>query len=195
MQYYEGQKGWVEAIVGPMFAGKTEELLRRIRRMEYAHKNYIVLKPKIDNRYSETQVVSHNKKGVEAICISHGSEIRKHLSDNTQAIVIDEVQFFDHTFIKYIMELADEGYRIICGGLDTDFRGEPFGVIGSILAISEDVTKLTAICQVCGKDATRSQRLINGKPAYYDDSIILVGEKESYEARCRLCHQVLKRHE
>lgn len=195
MQYYEGQKGWVEAIVGPMFAGKTEELLRRIRRMDYAHKNYLVFKPKIDNRYSDSQVVSHNKKACNAITITHGSEIRKHLKEDTQAIVIDEVQFFDHTFVKYVMELAEEGYRVICGGLDTDFRGEPFGVIGSILAISEDVTKLTAICTVCGKDATRSQRIINGRPAYYDEPIILVGEKESYEARCRLCHQVLKRNE
>ena len=195
MNYYEGKKGWIEAIVGPMFAGKTEELIRRCRRMDYAHKNYLVFKPKIDNRYSDSQVVSHNKKACNAITISHGSEIRKHLKDDTQAIVIDEVQFFDHTFVKYVMDLAEEGYRVICGGLDTDFRGEPFGPMPVLITQAEFVTKLTAVCNSCGQPATRSQRIINGRPAYYDEPIILVGEKESYEARCRLCHQVLKKDE
>ena len=193
MNYYEGKKGWVEAIVGPMFAGKTEELLRNIRRMDYAHKKYLVFKPKIDNRYSESEVVSHNKRGCKAIPVSSGEEIKSFLKPDTQAIVIDEVQFFDDSLIDYIKEFMEDGYRVICGGLDTDFRGEPFGIIGAILAMAEVVTKLTAICTVCGGLATRSQRLINGKPAYYDDPIILVGEKESYEARCRCCHVVLKR--
>lgn len=191
MNYYEGQKGWVESIVGPMFAGKTEELLRRIKRMEYAHKNYIVFKPAIDNRYSTSEVVSHNKKSTKAVSISHGSEMKRYLTPQIQAVVIDEVQFFDATFIQYVMELANQGYRVICAGLDMDFRGEPFGVIGSILAVSESVTKLTAICSCCGADATKTQRIINGQPAYYNDPIILVGEKESYEARCRTCHIVL----
>ena len=195
MNYYEGKKGWVEAIVGPMFAGKTEELIRRVKRMQYAKKNYIIFKPAIDNRYSTTEIVSHNKKALEAISISHGSDIRRHLKKNTQAIVIDEVQFFDDSLIKYIQEFAEEGYRVICAGLDTDFRGEPFGVIGPVLAISETVTKLTAICTVCGENATRTQRIIDGKPAYYDDPIILVGANDSYEARCRCCHKVLYRDE
>ena len=195
MNYYEGKKGWVEAIVGPMFAGKTEELIRRVKRMQYAKKNYMIFKPAIDNRYSTTEIVSHNKKALEAISISHGSDIRRHLKKNTQAIVIDEVQFFDESLVKYIQEFASEGYRIICAGLDTDFRGEPFGVVGPILAISETVTKLTAICQVCGENATRTQRIIDGKPAYYDDPIILVGANDSYEARCRCCHKVLYRDE
>ena len=195
MQYYEGQKGWVEAIVGPMFAGKTEELLRRIRRMDYAHKNYMVFKPVIDNRYSFTDVVSHNKKSVHAHAIRNGSELRALLKPETQAIVIDEVQFFDDVFFKDIYDLANLGYRVICGGLDTDFRGEPFGIIGSILAVAEDVMKITAICVCCGEEATKTQRIINGRPAYYDDPIILVGEKESYEARCRCHHVVLYRNE
>lgn len=195
MNYYEGKKGWVEAIVGPMFAGKTEELIRRIKRMEYAHKNYIVFKPAIDNRYSISEVVSHNKKSVKAIPISHGSEMKRFITPQIQAVVIDEVQFFDATFIKYVMELADKGYRVICGGLDTDFRGEPFGVVGPILAVAEQVTKLTAICSVCGAEATRTQRIIEGQPAFYDDPVILVGEKESYEARCRCCHTVIRSNE
>lgn len=193
MEYYTGKKGWVEVITGPMFAGKTEELIRRVKRMEYAKKNYMIFKPAIDNRYSDNEVVSHNKKALRAINISHGSDIKRHLKKDTQAVVIDEVQFFDASLLKYVMELADEGYRVICAGLDTDFRGEPFGVMGSILAISENVTKLTAICSVCGNEATKTQRIIDGQPAFYDDPVILVGANDSYEARCRCCHKVLFR--
>ena len=193
MNYYEGKKGWIEAIVGPMFAGKTEELIRRCRRMDYAHKNYMVFKPVIDNRYSFTDVVSHNKKSVHAHAIRNGSELRALLKPETQAIVIDEVQFFDDAFFKDIYDLANLGYRVICGGLDTDFRGEPFGIIGSILAVAEDVMKITAICVCCGEEATKTQRIINGRPAYYDDPVILVGANDSYEARCRTCHEVLVR--
>ncbi len=193
MEYYEGKKGWVEVICGPMFAGKTEELIRRVKRMDYAHKKYVIFKPVIDNRYSETEVVSHNKKAVEAICIQHGSDMKRHLKKNIQAVVIDEVQFFDESMLKYVMELADKGYRVICAGLDTDFRGEPFGVIGSLMAIAESVTKLTAICSKCGAEATRTQRIIDGEPAYYDDPVVLVGANEAYEARCRCCHEVLFR--
>lgn len=195
MNYYADKKGWVETIVGPMFAGKTEELIRRVKRMEYAKKKYMIFKPAIDNRYSQNEIVSHNKKSLEAISIRHGSDIKRHLKRSTQAVVIDEVQFFDDSLIKYVKELADKGYRVICAGLDTDFRGEPFGVVGPIMAISERVTKLTAICSVCGEDATRTQRIIGGNPAYYNDPIILVGEKESYEARCRCCHIVLQGNE
>ena len=195
MEYFAGKKGWVEVIVGPMFAGKTEELIRRVKRMDYAKKNYLVFKPAIDTRYSKNEIVSHNKKALKAISISHGSDIKRHLKKDTQAIVIDELQFFDDSLLKYVKDLADQGYRVICAGLDTDFRGEPFGVVGPILAISEQVTKLTAICCCCGAEATKTQRIIEGQPAYYDDPTILVGEKESYEARCRCCHTVLFRNE
>lgn len=193
MEYYTGKKGWVEVITGPMFAGKTEELIRRVKRMEYAKKKYMIFKPAIDNRYSTTEVVSHNKKAVEAINISHGSDIKRHLKKTTQAVVIDEVQFFDESLLKYVQELAASGFRVICAGLDTDFRGEPFGVMGSILAIAESITKLTAICSVCGEEATKTQRIIDGQPAFYDDPIIMVGANDSYEARCRCCHTVLAR--
>lgn len=195
MNYYENEKGWIECIVGPMFAGKTEELIRRVKRMEYAKKKYQIFKPSIDNRYSIGEIVSHNKKAMQAINIDKSSEIRKHLKPETQAIVIDEVQFFDDNILEEIKKFAEEGYRVICGGLDTDFRGEPFGLIAPLLAMAEEVLKLTAICTCCGNLATKTQRIINGKPAYYDDPIILVGEKESYEARCRNCHIVLKRNE
>ena len=193
MNYYNGKKGWVEAIVGPMFAGKTEELIRRVKRMDYAKKQYMIFKPAIDNRYSKTEIVSHNKKALKAISISHGSDIKRHLKKDTQAIVIDEVQFFDESLVKYAKELAELGYRVICAGLDTDFRGEPFGVIAPLLAIAENITKLTAICSVCGSEATKTQRIIDGIPAFYDDPTILVGANDSYEARCRCCHEVLFR--
>lgn len=192
MNYYDNKKGWIEVITGPMFAGKTEELIRRVKRMEYAKKNYMIFKPAIDTRYSKNEVVSHNKKTLNAISIFHGSDIKRHLKDDTQAIVIDEVQFFDESLLKYVMDFVDNGYRVICAGLDTDFRGEPFGVVGPLMAVSESVTKLTAICCVCGEEATRTQRIIDGKPAFYDDPIILVGANDSYEARCRCCHQVIK---
>lgn len=191
--YYIDKKGWVEVITGPMFAGKTEELIRRVKRMEFAKKQYLIFKPAIDNRYSKDEVVSHNKKSMGAISISHGSDIKRYLKKNTQAIVIDEVQFFDESLVKYVQELAGKGLRVICAGLDTDFRGEPFGIVGPLMAVAEQVTKLTAICSECGTDATRTQRIIDGKPAYYDDPTILVGANDSYEARCRCCHEVLFR--
>ena len=193
MNYYEGKKGWVEVITGPMFAGKTEELIRRVKRMDYAKKNYIIFKPVIDNRYSVDEVVSHSKKKASAINIQHGSEIKRHLKKNTQAIVIDEVQFFDESLIDYVQGFADDGYRVICAGLDTDFKAEPFVVTSKLLGIAEDVTKLNAICMKCGGLATRTQRIIDGLPAYYDDPVILVGANDSYEARCRSCHEVLIR--
>lgn len=185
--------GWIEVICGPMFAGKTEELIRRVRRMDYAKKKYLIFKPSIDNRYSESEVVSHNKRKVNALNVSSYKDIENYLNNDITAIVIDEVQFFEPGVVEYAQELADRGYRVICAGLDSDFRGIPFSNVAQLLAMAESVTKLTAICQVCGSEATRTQRIINGKPAYFDDPIILVGEKESYEARCRHCHEVLKR--
>ena len=186
--------GWIEVIAGSMYAGKTEELLRRIRRIEYAKKDVIVFKPCIDNRYSNDEVVSHNNTKTKSINISKPSDICEYLKDNLPyAIVIDEIQFFDESVIDVCNYYADKGVRVICAGLDKDFRGEPFGIMPKLLAIAERVTKLDAICQVCGGIATRTQRIINGEPAYYDDPVIQVGAKEQYEARCRHCHVVLKR--
>ncbi|MCR5113007.1 MAG: thymidine kinase [Acholeplasmatales bacterium] len=192
MNYYENQKGWVETICGPMFAGKTEELFKIIKRMEFAHKKYLIFKPAIDSRYSETEIVSHNQNKLPAISIQHGREIKRNLKKDTQAVVIDEIQFFDKSMLKYIQELAADGLRVIVAGLDRDFRGESFGVTGDCMAISDKVIKLTAVCACCGAEATMTQRIIDGKPAYYDDPQVLVGASDVYEPRCRNCHKVLK---
>ena len=190
MNYYVGKPGWIEVICGPMFAGKTEELIRRVIRMDYAKKNYVIFKPSIDNRYSESEVVSHNKRKVNAICVASSKEFDKYLTDEVEAVIIDEVQFFDDAVIGKAHELTERGLRVICGGLDSDFRGVPFNIVAQLLAMAEKVTKLTAICVCCGEEATKTQRIINGVPAKYDDPIVLVGEKESYESRCRKCHVV-----
>lgn len=193
MYYSENKIGKIEVICGPMFAGKTEELIRRVKRMEYAKKKFLVFKPNIDNRYSMNEVVSHNHKSTKAINlnISHPEDVKKHITDDVSALVFDEVQFFSKDLINIIMEYANKGLRIICAGLDKDFTGKPFGLIPDLLAICDEVTKLTAICVVCGEEATETQRIINGKPAYDDDPTVLIGAKESYEARCRKCHEVL----
>ncbi|MGL4953350.1 MAG: thymidine kinase [Culicoidibacterales bacterium] len=184
--------GWLEVICGSMFAGKTEELIRRLKRLEYAKKTFYVFKPQIDNRYSDSDVVSHNGQAIEAIAIVHAKDALNYLTPDTAVVAFDEVQFFDVGVIHVIEEIASRGIRVIAAGLDMDFRGEPFGIIPNLLAKAEFVTKLTAICTVCGEPATRTQRLINGRPANYHDPIVLVGAQESYEARCRHCHQVKK---
>ena len=183
--------GWIEVICGCMFAGKTEELIRRINRITYAKKNILVFKPKIDNRYDEGSVVSHSQKKIKSIVISEAKEILDHLQGNMPyAIAVDEVQFFGEDLIPVIDALANSGVRVIVAGLDQDFRGEPFGIMPKLLARAEYVTKLNAICQVCGQPATRTQRIIDGRPADYNDPVILVSAAEKYEARCRHCHQV-----
>ncbi len=182
--------GWIEVISGNMYAGKTEELLRRIRRLEYAKKTVLVFKPKIDNRYADNEVVSHNNERIKSINISAPKDILNYIDPLPYAIAIDEIQFFDREVIDICEELADKGVRVILAGLDRDFRGEPFGIMPELLARAEYVTKLKAICQVCGAPATRTQRIINGRPAKYSDPVVLVGAKEQYEARCRHCHVV-----
>lgn len=182
--------GWIEVICGSMYAGKTEELLRRIRRIEYAKKEILVFKPRIDNRYSASEIVSHNNSRTKSIIVESAKDIFEYIQHIPYAVAIDEVQFFDEEIIEVCEYLADKGTRVIVAGLDRDFRGEPFGIMPQILARSEYVTKLHAICQVCGAPATRTQRLIEGKPAHYNDPIIMVGAKEQYEARCRHCHIV-----
>lgn len=192
MNYHVGNAGWIEVICGPMFAGKTEELIRRVRRMDFAKRNYIIFKPQIDDRYSISEVVSHNKSRVQAISVNTSDEIEKMILPEHEAVIIDEVQFFDNDVIEVCRRLANNGMRVICAGLDCDFRGNPFPIVAELLAMAEKITKLTAICVVCGAEATKTQRIINGLPARYDDPTILVGEKESYEPRCRKCHQVIK---
>ena len=187
------RNGFIEVICGPMFAGKSEEVIRRIKRLEYAKKKVLIFKPTIDNRYSNDEIVSHDKRCVKSINIEKGSDIRPYLRDDLDAVVIDEVQFLDEEVISIADELANKGIRVILAGLDMDFRGEPFKIMDKLLCKAEFITKLTAICVKCGAPATRTQRLVNGKPASYDDPIIIVGAAEQYESRCRHCHEVLKK--
>lgn len=188
--YQSYRDGWVETISGCMFAGKTEELIRRIKVLEFAKKEIMVFKPAIDNRYSNTKVVSHAGSSVESHVISKPIEILEIVKPTTQVVAIDEVQFFDESVCEVANELADRGIRVMAAGLDTNFRGEPFGPMPKLMTEAEFVTKLAAVCNICGAPATRTQRMINGKPASYYDPEILVGASESYEPRCRHCHEV-----
>lgn len=183
-------KGRVEVICGSMFSGKTEELIRRVRRAVIARQKVQVFKPQIDNRYGIENVTSHSGQNTEAIPVEHSRQILEQLAPDTTVVAIDEVQFFDAEVLSIVNHLAGAGLRVICAGLDMDFRGEPFGQMPQLLAIAEEVDKLHAICVICGDLATRTQRLVNGRPAHYDDPIILVGAQESYEARCREHHAV-----
>lgn len=189
----EQRKGRLEVITGPMFAGKTEELIRRARRFYYAKKKFMIFKPVLDDRYSDEYIVSHNAEKEKSININTSLEIEHYLTPDVYAIIVDEAQFFDEKLPEVLNNLADRGFLCIAAGLDTDFRGEPFGVMPTLLALAERVTKLTAICVVSGLDATRTQRLINGKPAFYEDPIILIGASESYEPRARKFHEVPRR--
>lgn len=173
-----------------MFSGKTEELIRRVRRAVIARQKVQVFKPQIDNRYATDQVKSHNGLGFEAIPVARSEDILALVEPDTNVVGIDEAQFFDLDLPRVATRLADGGKRVICAGLDLDFRGEPFGPMPTLLAVAERVDKLTAICMVSGEPATRTQRIINGRPASYNDPIILVGATESYEARSRKCHEV-----
>lgn len=188
--YQELQKGWLEVICGPMFAGKSEELIRRVRTLSYAHQKIIAFKPAIDNRYDATAIASHDGEKFSAYAVKDITDMEKLLTPDVQVVAIDEVQFFKDGIVSFVEKLADRGIRVIVAGLDTDFRGEPFGPMPELLARAEFVTKLTAACTVCGCAATRTQRLVNGEPAKFDDPVILVGAKESYEARCRKHHIV-----
>ncbi|EGF85963.1 thymidine kinase [Gemella sanguinis] len=183
--------GWIECICGSMFSGKSEELLRRIKRGVIAKQKVLLFKPSIDNRYDENRVSTHNGNSYDSISIEKSSDILNFVKDTKYDIIgIDEIQFFDNDIVKIINKLADDGIRVIVAGLDMDFKAEPFHPMPEIMAISEMVTKLHAVCNKCGKEASRSQRLINGKPAKYDDPVVVIGASESYEARCRHCHEI-----
>lgn len=182
--------GSIEIICGSMFSGKTEEMIRRLRRAVIAKQKVQVFKPVIDTRYNVEKVTSHAGIDFEAIPVNESSEILESLDSNTTVVAIDEAQFFDDGIIAVIDQLADGGIRVIVTGLDMDFRGEPFGCIPVLLSKADKVDKLQAICMVCGEPAGRTQRLVDGKPAFYDDPIVIVGAAEMYEARCREHHEV-----
>lgn len=183
--------GHIELICGSMFSGKTEELLRRMRRAQIARKQMQVFKPLIDHRYGIERVASHTGIAWENVqAVSTADELLAAVLPDTEVVAIDEVQFFDWRIAEVCEALADSGRRVIAAGLDQDFRGEPFGPMPLLMALAESVDKLAAICVVCGAPATRTQRLIDNAPARYNDPVIFVGGSESYEARCRNCHEV-----
>lgn len=188
--YYRFNGGWIELICGSMFSGKTEELIRRIIRAKIAKQKVQVFKPAIDVRFHLDRVSSHRGQHYEATIVNDAAEIINLVEPDTDVVAIDEVQFFDWKIAELCDKLADEGRRVIVAGLDLDFRGEPFGPMPLIMAQAETVDKLNAICVVCGAPASRTQRLIDGRPAYYDDPVIMVGASEVYEARCRMHHEV-----
>jgi thymidine kinase len=182
--------GHIEVICGSMFSGKSEELIRRVRRGHYARQRVQVFKPSLDTRSEVTAVTSHDGRDVQAIAVDSAADLLAQVADDTDMVAIDEAQFFDGGLPEVCRQLADRGVRVIAAGLDLDFRGEPFGPMPGLMAQAEEVQKLHAICVVCGEEASRTQRIINGKPAAYDDPIILIGADEAYEARCRHHHEV-----
>ncbi len=182
--------GSIEVITGSMFSGKTDELIRRLRRATIARQKVQVFKPLIDNRFSVEKVTSHAGGEFAAIPVQSAQDILGMLESLTTVVAIDEAQFFDAGVIQLAQDLADRGMRVIVAGLDTDFRSEPFGPMPTLMAKAEIVDKLHAICMVCGEPASRTQRLVNGQPAYYDDPVVIVGASEMYEARCRQHHEV-----
>lgn len=182
--------GSIEVVCGSMFSGKTDELIRRLRRAVIARQKVQVFKPSIDVRYAVEKVTSHAGADFEAIPVQNSDEIAGKLEADTTVVGVDEAQFFDEGIVEVTRQLAERGIRVIVAGLDTDFRAEPFGPMPTLMAVAEQVDKLQAICMVCGEPASRTQRLLDGKPARYDEPIVIVGASELYEARCRLHHQV-----
>lgn len=182
--------GSVEVITGSMFSGKTDELIRRLVRATIARQKVQVFKPVMDNRFTLEKVTSHAGSDYDAEPIRCAAEALERLDADTTVVAFDEAQFFDQGITEIVQKLASRGVRVIVAGLDMDFRAEPFGPIPTLMALAERVDKLQAICMVCGEPATRSQRLVNGRPARYDDPVVIVGASELYEARCRRHHEV-----
>jgi thymidine kinase len=188
--------GSIEVICGSMFSGKTEELLRRLKRAQIARQKIQVFKPVVDNRYSQDHVQSHDASKVSSRPVEKARDILRHVDDNTRVVGIDEAQFFDDAVVEVAQKLAYRGMRVIVAGLDMDFRGRPFGAMPTLLALAESVTKLSAVCMVCGGPASRSQRIVSKAPGESTSSetsshqeTILVGASDAYEARCRFCHE------
>jgi thymidine kinase len=189
--FHGTRSGWIEVITGVMFSGKSEELIRRVRRAAIARKRVQVFKSHLDARYAGLyNVATPDGSMVEAEPIDSAEEILRRTRAGTEVVAVDEAQFLDDAVVGVANNLADRGVRAILAGTDTDFRGDPFGAMPTLMAIAEIVDKFHAICVVCGGPATRNQRLVDGKPAPWDSPVILVGGRESYEARCRHCHRV-----
>lgn len=178
---FRGQRsGWIEVICGSMFSGKTEELIRRIRRARIAHQRTAIFKPRTDTRYSEREVVSHDANSLLSVPLDQARDILSQVAE-VQVVGIDEAQFFDDALTEVCEALALRGIRVVVAGLDMDYRGRPFGPMPQLLAVAEYITKVHAICQHCGSLATHSYRLSG------EEQVLLLGEKKEYEARCRTC--------
>lgn len=175
-QYFHGS---IEVVCGPMFSGKTEELIRRVKRAQIAKQRVQIFKPAIDVRYDVEDVVSHSSQAIKSEPVENSVDILIRLKDSTRVVAIDEIQFFDENIVMVVTKLAARGYRVICAGLDLDYRAQPFGPMPALLALADEVVKIHAICTVCGAPATRSQRLTKSKDT------VLLGESDAYEARCR----------
>ena len=194
--YHGSRPGWIEVVSGVMFSGKSEELIRRVRRAIIARRRVQVFKSHFDNRYGELySVSSHDGRELEATPVDSAAEIFRLVRPDTELVAIDEAQFLDPEIVTVATALAARGVRVIVAGTDTDLRGEPFGSMGALMSVAETVDKLQAICVICGDLATRNQRLVDGKPARYDSPTIMIGGRESYEARCRHCHRIPRKDE
>jgi thymidine kinase len=188
---FQSAGGWIEVIAGVMFSGKSEELMRRVRRAMIAKKRVQVFKSHLDARYAGLFAVSsHDRRTVEAVPVDSSAQLAQRVDPTAQVVAVDEAQFLDDGIVRAATALAERGRRVILAGLDTDFRGEPFGAMPHLMAVAEVVDKLHAICVLCGAPASRNQRLIGGRPAPYDSPTIMVGATDAYEARCRACHEV-----
>lgn len=184
--------GKLTIVCGSMYAGKSEELIRLARRSLYARKRVQVFKPSIDDRYHQTMVVSHMGVQHEADTAKNVAELRAKIKKDTQVLLIEEIQFFDPNVVDLVVQMADKGMDVICAGLDQDFRRQPFGPMPQLMAVADEVIKLRAICMKCGAPASHTYRMVDGKPAHWDDPIVLIGATESYEARCRNCFEIRK---
>jgi thymidine kinase len=182
--------GSLIVVCGSMYAGKTEELIRRARRALYAKRKVQVFKPSIDTRYDELMVVTHMGVRHEALPAASVADLEAKIAAETEVVCIEEAQFFDDSLVGLCVRLADEGREVIAAGLDQDFRRRPFGPMGALMAVADEVVKLRAICMKCGRPASHTYREIDGRPAHLDDPVILVGAQEAYEARCRACHRL-----
>ena len=183
--------GTLIVITGSMFAGKSEELIRQVRRALYARKKVQVFKSALDNRWDSAAIATHNGVRFEAIPVSSSADLERLVEPDTEVVAIEEIQFFDDGIVALCDRWANEGRTVIAAGLDQDFRGQPFGFMPILLALADEVIKLRAICARCGQPASKTQRLVDGHPASWDEPTILIGAAERYEARCRRCHKVL----
>lgn len=184
--------GLIEVICGPMFSGKTEELIRRLRRAKIARQRVVVFKPRIDNRYDEVQIVSHSSQKIPSIPVEDTAAMAHcltQLDSSVDVVGVDEAQFFDSSLLDFIDGLANNGTRVVVAGLDQDYLGRPFGVMPNLLAIADVVTKQYAVCVVCGCPASKSQRVVSDRGGVVSDEQVLVGAEQVYEARCRRCHK------